>query len=231
MPHKTNLSLYDGTGRRLYINEGERDALIWAAAGVDPVRRAFALVLIHTGCRISEALELTPARIDIRGRAIIFRTLKKRGGAIVFRSVPVPYTVIAEVIRAFRLDPRESTERRLWSVTRNTAYGWIKDLMAVAKIPPGPHCCPKGLRHGFGVNAVLSGVALTQLQVWMGHADLATTGIYTRALGREERRIAKKMWRIRPLNWRVWLAWLRLHAIDLMHRLAHKLAQIIGRDD
>ena len=66
------------------------------------MRRTFVLVLIHTGCRISEALALRPAQIDIRGRAIVFRTLKKRDEAV-FRTVPVPYTLIADLVRTFGL--------------------------------------------------------------------------------------------------------------------------------
>lgn len=227
MSRNKSLSLYDGSGRRLYITEAERDALIWAAAGADPVRRALALVLIHTGCRISEALALRPAHIDIQGRAITFRTLKKRNGKIVFRSVPVPYSLIAELIRTFRLNPQNLGERLLWSVTRNTAYRWVKDLMALAKIPPGPHCSPKGLRHGYGVHALLSGVTLNQLQLWMGHADIAVTSIYARAYGPEERRIASRMWRTPPLKWRRWLPLLKL----TLMRWAQHLAQMIGKDD
>lgn len=179
--------------------------MIWAASKADPVRRSFALVLIHTGCRISEALELSPARIDTAGRAIIFRTLKKRSEKPVFRTVPVPLSLIAELIRTFSINPQSPGERRLWPVTRNTAYIWIKDLMSAASIPPGPHCSPKGLRHGFGVHAVLSGVNLNQLRDWLGHADIATTSLYLRVLGPEERRLASRMWRASPRQWRRWL--------------------------
>ena len=205
MSRESSLSLYDGLGRRKYVTEQERDALIWTASRANPVRRTFVLVLIHTGCRISEALALRPAQIDIRGRAIIFRTLKKRG-QIVFRTVPVPYTLIVDLVRTFGLDPQGGSDQgRLWPVTRNTAYRWVKDLMALAKIPPGPHCCPKGLRHGYGINALLSGVDLKQVSDLMGHADLSTTGIYASALGPEKRKIAKRMWRASPLQWRRWL--------------------------
>ena len=196
--------------------------MIWAASKAAPERRALALVLIHTGRRISEALQLTPARIDIAGQAIIFRSLKKRGDKPVFRSVPVPSSLIAELVGTFRLDPRCLDERRLWPVTRNKAYLWIKDMMSAAGISPGPHCSPKGLRHGFGVHALLSGGSLNQLQRWMGHADIAVTSIYARAYGPEERRIARRMWRASPLQWR-WLppfmGWLR------------SLFQAISRDE
>jgi integrase len=34
-------------------------------------------VLHATGCRISEALTLTPQQIDLSGRAVVFENLKK----------------------------------------------------------------------------------------------------------------------------------------------------------
>ena len=65
--------------------------------------------------------------------------------------------------------------------------------MAVAEIS-GLHASPKGLRHGFGVQAVRSGVPLNLLQRWLGHADIATTAIYADVMGAEEREIAARMW-------------------------------------
>lgn len=65
--------------------------------------------------------------------------------------------------------------------------------MHAAKIK-GKHATPKGLRHGFGVHAVSSGVPLNLLQRWLGHAQLETTAIYANALGAEEYSIAARMW-------------------------------------
>ncbi|WP_206057426.1 site-specific integrase [Nitratireductor sp. XY-223] len=63
-----------------------------------------------------------------------------------------------------------------------------------AGIPDAPHRTPKGLRHGFGVNAILKNAPLNLLQKWLGHADLKTTAIYADALGQEEQQIAARMW-------------------------------------
>jgi len=63
-----------------------------------------------------------------------------------------------------------------------------------AGIPDGPHACPKGLRHGFGVQAVSRGIALNMVQKWLGHAQLTTTAIYANAVGEEEQSIAARMW-------------------------------------
>ena len=53
---------------------------------------------------------------------------------------------------------------------------------------------PKGLRHSFGITAVLNGVPLNLLKKWLGHAQLSTTAIYADAIGEEEKGIAARMW-------------------------------------
>jgi integrase/recombinase XerD len=59
-----------------------------------------------------------------------------------------------------------------------TGFRRVQEVIAAAGIPDGPHACPKGLRHGFGVQAVSRGIALNMVQKWLGHAQLTTTAIY-----------------------------------------------------
>ncbi len=66
--------------------------------------------------------------------------------------------------------------------------------MEAAGIADGPHMCPKGLHHGYGVQAISSGVPLNLLSKWMGHASLEVTAIYANALGKEQHNIAARMW-------------------------------------
>ena len=84
-------------------------------------------------------------------------------------------------------------DEELWNIDRITAYRWVKQVMNEAGIY-GPQACPKGLRHGFGIHAVLSGIQIHMLQKWMGHADIRTTAIYATAVGREEFKLAEQMW-------------------------------------
>lgn len=70
----------------------------------------------------------------------------------------------------------------------------LSEVMEAAEIASGPHRCPKGLRHGYGVHAIASGVPLNMLRKWMGHASMETTAIYANALGAEEQGIAARMW-------------------------------------
>src|SRR4051794_37476589 len=83
------MRLHDARGKRLYLTAEERVAFLAAAAkAARPVRTPCG-VLHTTGCRVSEALALTPERVDLAGEALVFETLKKlRRG--VFRAVPVP---------------------------------------------------------------------------------------------------------------------------------------------
>lgn len=75
-----------------------------------------------------------------------------------------------------------------------TGFRYIKSVMDEAGIPDGPHKCPKGLRHGFGVHAITKGVPLNMLSKWLGHSSLEMTSIYADALGEEQRGIASRMW-------------------------------------
>jgi integrase/recombinase XerD len=81
----------------------------------------------------------------------------------------------------------------LWKWNRVTGWTRVGEVMKAAGVT-GPHATPNGLRHGFGIKAVVSNVPLNQLQKWLGHADLKTTSIYADAQGAEEQKIAERMW-------------------------------------
>lgn len=190
--------LFDSAGRRLYLTSGERQALLAAAELGERRTRTLCLTLTYTGCRISEALALTAQRVDLEGRALVFETLKKRQRGV-YRAVPVPAAVLDALDLVHGV--REAQKRRnggqgvrLWPWARSTAWLRLRRLMQAAGIAEGPHRSPKGLRHGYGVHAITSGVPLNMLQKWMGHAQLETTAIYANALGAEEQGIAARMW-------------------------------------
>ncbi len=187
-------SLYAPSGQRKYLNEDERRRFIAAAMQAAPKVRTLCLTLAYTGCRISEALNLTALDIEACGGLIAVRSLKKRGKLVV-RQVPVPPLLLTETAKVHRLIDLDSVgvARRLWSWGRTRAWQLVKGVMAVAGIYNLP-ASPKGLRHGFGVHAILSGVPLTLVQKWLGHEDIGTTAIYTNVLGPEERQVAARMW-------------------------------------
>ena len=160
--------------------------------------RTFCAVLHDTGCRISEALALTPEHIDLPGKAVVFETLKKRRRGV-YRAVPVPpgcSTSSTWCTASGRPEAGQGPCRpAAVAVSRMTAWRHVTAVMQAADIPAGPHRSPKGLRHGFGVHAISSGVPLNMLSKWMGHATLEVTAIYANALGAEEQGIAARMWK------------------------------------
>ncbi len=181
-------SLFDAHGVRRYIAPSERVAFVKTALNAETEIAAFCLTLVITGARISEVLALTKDKIDVGEQGVIFQTLKQRGKKR-FRLVPAPSLLIGRLI-TLSIDPND----RLWNFGRTYAWHRVKTTMKSAGI--GDHQCQlKALRHGFAINAVLSGVPLNILQRWMGHARIETTSIYADALGEEERLLARRTWK------------------------------------
>ena len=199
----SEMRLHDPAGNRLYLNAEERAAFL-AVARRQPARdRTICETLHWTGCRPSELLEITPARIDLSGGTIAIRSLKKRRDAVghqknVFRTVPVPPEFLDTLNTAHGIREAQKSRRKatapIWDLSRVRIWQIVKRIMTDAGIPDAPHRSPKGLRHGFGVNATVQGVPLHMLQRWLGHAQLSTTAIYADAVGKEEQDIASRMW-------------------------------------
>jgi integrase len=193
------IQLYDTEGRRLYLTSAERDAFLDAATEADRPVRTLCTVLYYTGCRTSEALALTPRRVDIGGQTIIFESLKKRRRGI-YRAVPVPEALIDQldmvhgIREAHRRGKKDVLDAPLWPIARNTAWRRVTGVMIAAGIPEGPHRCPKGLRHGYAIHALSKNVPLNMVCKWMGHSQMETTATYANAVGEEQQSIAARMW-------------------------------------
>jgi integrase/recombinase XerD len=141
---------------------------------------------------------LTSERIDLSGQAVVFESLKKRRQGV-YRAVPVPSGLLDALdmvhgIQEAQKRGKAHADRPLWNWSRVTAWRRVGAVMEAAGIPAGPHRSPKGLRHGYGVHAISSGVPLNMLSKWMGHASLEVTAIHANALGAEEQGIAARMW-------------------------------------
>lgn len=188
-------SLFDAKGRRKYLLPLERKRFLRAALDAKGEIASFCAVLAFSGARISEVLALTLDNIDEPNGAINFETLKQRRRGIT-RAVPVPRELICLVLDTHQMrqtgcDSGRMHER-LWTWSRTTAWRRVKLVMRSASTPV--HASqPKALRHAFGVEATMEGIILTMVQRWLGHADIRTTTIYTTVIGKEERRLARRM--------------------------------------
>lgn len=186
------------SGHRKYLNGEELDKFITAAKTHERGDyRTFCLVMAYTGCRISEALELTSKSVDLSEGVIVLRSLKKRTTDPIYRAVPVPYELLdtLELVHSLKAKQKRKNSKAepLWNFARTYAWRIIKDTMNTAGIE-GLQASPKGLRHGFGVRAAQKIKNPRLLQKWLGHSSIETTMIYMDLVGEEEAQAARDMW-------------------------------------
>jgi integrase/recombinase XerD len=175
------------------LSPGEVERLIEAAAGTTP--RAFrdgALVelLYGAGLRVSEAVGLERAAIDLDERLV--RCTGKGGKE---RVVPIGRRA-AEALRRYLargrpfLDRRHRPELFLNSrgggLTRAGAFLILRTLAQRAGLEPS-RVHPHLLRHSFATHLLEGGADLRSVQEMLGHADLATTELYTHVTDKRRR--------------------------------------------
>ncbi len=166
------------------LGEKEVEALLAAADTATPLglRDAALLeVLYATGLRVSELVSLTLKQVDLR-RGVVRPLGKGRKE----RLVPmVPQAV--EKLRLYLAEgrPRLLKERDSPYIFLNsrggrlTRQGFWKILRTYARKANVRHLSPHVLRHSFATHLLSRGANLRVLQLLLGHADLATTQIYT----------------------------------------------------
>ena len=188
-------NLVDARGRKYLTASERKDFLAAVRAHPQPGTQTLARTLALTGCRISEALAVRACDVDLKAAEIRIATLKRRREH--WRAVPVPEDLVHELDLVHRLRRAQASPRGrtapLWKITRQAAHRQVASIMATAGIA-GPQACPRGLRHSYGVAAVVAGVPLTTIAAVLGHADVSTTAIYTTAIGVEQRTLIARIW-------------------------------------
>ncbi len=193
IPDGTDLISSQG---RKYLTVSERSRFFECTKrATKPEVQTFAMTLVYTGCRISEALALRVRDIDLENHILRIKTLKRRKES--WREVPVPEHFVRELQLTHSLKYRQlvnrNQNRRIWDFSRSTASRHIAKLMHDANIQ-GPQASSKGLRHAFGIAAVESGVPLPIIASVLGHAHITTTAIYTTAVGIEAKTFISRTW-------------------------------------
>jgi integrase/recombinase XerD len=188
LPRRTRL-----LPRALSPSEAER--LIDAAAGTTPRTlrdRALVELLYGAGLRVSEAVGLEKGGVDLDQRLV--RTIGKGGKE---RVVPVGRQAV-EALRRYlgrgrpHLDRRHRPELFLnaqgGALTRAGAFLILRKLAAKAGLEP-ERVHPHLLRHSFATHLLEGGADLRSVQEMLGHADLATTELYTHVTNRRRREL------------------------------------------
>lgn len=197
------MTLFSDEGERKYLNADERSRFYRALDVIkDSSERSFVELIFWTGCRISEALHLTYLRINVEGASVVFQTLKQHGKnkGKRFRIVPVPgdfMRILDEACGVLNVLQHHCMQHsmRLWPFGRKKGLGLVQKVMREAMIY-GRRATARGLRHTFGVTCIMRGVPELRLQIYMGHASLRTTSIYTQLVGMEDRSILSRTWEV-----------------------------------
>jgi integrase/recombinase XerD len=177
------------------LSPAEAERLIEAAAGTTPRAhrdRALVELLYGAGLRVSEAVGLAKTDVDLDAR--IVRALGKGNKE---RVVPIGRPAV-EAIRRYLsrgrpfLDARHRPElflnARGGALTRAGAFLVLRRLAAKAGLEP-ERVHPHLLRHSFATHLLEGGADLRSVQEMLGHADLATTEIYTHVSDRRRREL------------------------------------------
>jgi len=154
-----------------------------AAAGDPAAIRLLALIelLYGSGLRASELVSLTLAAVP---RDAPFLTITGKGGQQ--RLVPVGERASAALRQWLRVRPAGGRHvfpsPRGGHLSRVRLFQLLRDLAPRAGIDPA-RISPHVLRHAFATHLLEGGADLRVLQTLLGHADIATTQIYTHVDG------------------------------------------------
>ncbi len=183
-----------GRARRLprTLDEDAVARMLTAAEGHGPTDAARARnacllhVLYATGLRATELVSLPAAAARGDPRMLLVRG---KGG----RERLVPLTPEARAHLAAWLALRDAAAERAPTpflfpsrgaaghLTRHRFHGLVKEIAVAAGVPPG-EVTPHALRHAFATHLLARGADLRSIQTLLGHADVATTEIYTHVL-------------------------------------------------
>lgn len=193
----SRMRIFDVNGNRLYLTKSEVHKILMVTKSVNTDVRTFVETLVYTGCRISEALNLVPKNVHHKRLKVTFNSLKKSRNDI-YRDVPVPQCYMDLMVAVHGIPQKQlnkaQAEKRIWTWTRQHACELVKNVMVCARISPGSHRTPKGLRHAFGINAVSNDIPLTMLQKWMGHSMVQTTAVYCLYVEKDEASFVRQIW-------------------------------------
>jgi integrase/recombinase XerD len=167
------------------LSRGDVDKLLRAPRGTEPGAlrdRALLELMYACGLRASEAIALEVGDIDLRAGV-----LRARGKGSKERLVPVGREAISAV-RAYLHQGRSvlcatSDARELFVNRRGTGLtrqGLYKIVQRHARaVGLEDRMSPHTLRHTFATHLLAGGCDLRAVQEMLGHADVATTQIYT----------------------------------------------------
>ena len=162
-----------------YLEWVEVEALIDAAPHA--LAKLFMIEQSRGGFRVSEALALTPADLQLNSDRPTIRVRNGKGGkSRLVPAHPELRTALSAVL-TFGRDGKLVSDP-LVDAHRSTAWRWVKQALKEAErrgtISPGRKVGTHTLRHSYARHMLSNGIPINYLSRWMGHASITTTLIY-----------------------------------------------------
>jgi integrase/recombinase XerD len=146
--------------------------------------RALLEVAYGAGLRVSELVGLSLENVDLKERLLLVTGKGRKERLVPFGRYAAEWVVRwLEGPRHHLLERRPVTDRLFLNArgTPLSRMGFWKILRGhVERAGIRKHCSPHTLRHSFATHLLEGGADLRVVQELLGHADIATTQIYTR---------------------------------------------------
>lgn len=174
------------------------DALLSAPSGnslTDIRDRAMLQLLYATGLRVSELIAIKRSDVNLQAGYLM-----TSGKGEKERLIPVgdaATSAIRDYLLVSSANPTLAGERSLFltrlgsSMSRQAFWNIVKKRALEAGILQS--ISPHTLRHSFATHLLENGADLRSVQMMLGHADLATTQIYTHVSGDRLKKIHKEL--------------------------------------
>ncbi|MFM7842274.1 MAG: site-specific tyrosine recombinase XerD [Nitrospira sp.] len=167
------------------LTADEVDRLLRVAASNTPedVRDAAMLELLYaTGLRVSELVGLEQAQVNLTVGYVLVQGKGSKQRVVPMgeparRKLDAYLEAVRPVLLKKRTSPHVFVTRRGGRLTRQGFWKLLRARVRQAQItkPVSPHM----LRHSFATHLLDHGADLRSVQAMLGHADIATTQIYT----------------------------------------------------
>jgi len=181
------------------LSTAEVEALLNAPGGnslADIRDRAMLQLLYATGVRVSELVSLQLSDVNLQAGYLL-----TSGKGEKERLIPVGEAArkaLSEYLLASRSNPAAAGESRFLflsrlkgKMSRQSFWNIIKKRALQAEIMK--NISPHTLRHSFASHLLENGADLRSVQMMLGHADLATTQIYTHISGDRLKKLHKEL--------------------------------------
>ncbi len=149
------------------------------------------IILLETGARIDEALQLKPVDFNLQTGTIKLITLKKKvknKEKPIYRIIPIHRDLKEALLTyavKYQIDMR--SDNKLFKQSRVAVTEFFKKMQKEIEIQTGIklNIHAHKFRHTFAVKAIMAGIPLNVIQDWLAHSSIFITSIYLKITGRD----------------------------------------------